>query len=244
MTRDLLREWAKWAELGRDEAERVGESVRNSAVHYIECAILLFLAPYAYARGFDSTIFVDSNELAHALGGVFECGFPLEMAEALSTCYAFEEPWELSHDWAERYANQLTVQLKDLALYLLEDAEFWAQRRAQELLSGAIAKAKSQGAKKAARASHSGRDLLKQTAREHFLKGGPWNSIAEAVDKIAPMLLVITDVPRPLAKTNASRTVRQWLSEYVANDDAAKARLTDTAKAKLKKAKKPHSNIR
>ena len=137
---DLLLDWAEWADLGCEEAEKNNTTILflNSVVHVIECALILLLAPYAIKRGFDSAIFQDSNEFMHAYSGhVFQNGYPLEMAQALSICYSFEAPWEMSPEWAKKYADELTWRLKDIALWEVEESEFWKQRTYDEVQKGA-----------------------------------------------------------------------------------------------------------
>jgi hypothetical protein len=121
---------ADWIELASSSPPPVANSYfKNSVIHVIECALLLWLAPYASKRCFDSEIFIDIYEFAqHCNNDVFQNGYPLEMAEALNTCFSLESPWELSQESAKKYADQLIGQLKDLALYHAEVSEFWSEK--------------------------------------------------------------------------------------------------------------------
>lgn len=91
--RDLLLEWAKLAELTPAEAGEANFDKSPNILHIIEGALLLYLAPYASRRRFDSTIFKNCKELDQVCGAVvFEPGYRLEMAEALRTCFSLEKP--------------------------------------------------------------------------------------------------------------------------------------------------------
>lgn len=123
---ELLLDWAGWSEMGHEAAEMNGDLFAYSVVQTLECALILWLAPYAQSRGFDSEIFRDSNELDHALSDhVFARGYPLEMAQALRTCYSLEQPWAIAPAWAEKYVDDLALQLKNIALYELDASPFW-----------------------------------------------------------------------------------------------------------------------
>lgn len=120
-----LRDWASLYDLKLKDEVEARNLFLNSVVHGIECALLLWLAPYANVRGFDSGIFIDGVELAHYCNShAFPNGYPLEMIEALSLCYSFESPWNLSEEYANKYATELVVRLKDLALYSVEELEY------------------------------------------------------------------------------------------------------------------------
>lgn len=123
----LLDDWIDWASSSPPPEEN--NLFKNSVIHTIECALLLWLAPYASKRGFDSEIFMDIAEFSHHCNAnVFQHGYPLEMAEALTTCFSLESPWGLSQEWAKKYAFQLIAQLKDIALYHAEVSIFWSSK--------------------------------------------------------------------------------------------------------------------
>lgn len=123
----LLDDWIDWASSSPPPEEN--NLFKNSVIHTIECALLLWLAPYARKRGFDSEIFMDIAEFSnHCNAHVFQNGYPLEMAEALNTCFSLESPWGLSQEWAKKYALQLIAQLKDIALYHAEVSKFWSDK--------------------------------------------------------------------------------------------------------------------
>lgn len=99
-----------------------------------------------------------------------------------------------------------------------------------------IKEEKSKQTSAASKESHSGQDMLKQEVKKLFLdKSGQWNSIAEAVSEITPLILGIKNVKRPLVKTNAEISVRRWLSGLIATDANAREKLTESALARLKK---------
>lgn len=99
-----------------------------------------------------------------------------------------------------------------------------------------IKEEKSKQTSAASKESHSGQNMLQQKAQELFLdKQVQWNSIAEAVSEITPKILGIANVKRPLVKTNAERSVRKWLSCFIATDANARKKLTESALARLKK---------
>jgi hypothetical protein len=160
---DLLAEWAGLSEVDstKEELAARGHHLVNSVLHVLECALIRLLLLYrdaarqrASARGrdqgpIDSWAFYDTNELSHACtDGQFPNGYPLELAEALLTCYALEEPCDLSIDEAKRYAASLVNKLKDIALYQIEPLENWgAQLQRENATTGAalqVAQAKTQ----------------------------------------------------------------------------------------------------
>lgn len=106
-----------------------------------------------------------------------------------------------------------------------------------------IEKENSRRASIASKKSHKGRASLKNKTKHIFMsENREWDSIAAAVGYITPKILKIQnealDKSRPLATSNAARTVRDWLSEYVANDKDAAAKLTEKARSRLKKGKR------
>ena len=105
-----------------------------------------------------------------------------------------------------------------------------------------VAKALSSKASLAAAKSHSGRAELRNKACAAFMEGGPWDSIAAAVEKIEPTLTECRTGSRPLSKANAKRTVREWLSNHIKNTPAAMAKLTEAAQKRIKKAQLVASN--
>lgn len=126
---DLLSEWARWADLGEVEAAKYGDiHSMNSVVHHLAVALIIELAPYADRRGFRSEIFKNITELNQVLESAFEPGYWRELAGALELCYSFAEPWGLSPISAKKYADELHRLLKDIALYKLEQADYWKER--------------------------------------------------------------------------------------------------------------------
>lgn len=98
-----------------------------------------------------------------------------------------------------------------------------------------LKRAKSQQSAAAAKASHAGRSDMEAKAKELFLKPAAlWESLNAAAAAIVPDILTMT-VSRPLAKGNAQRTVREWLSAFVASDKTAAEKLTPAARARLKR---------
>jgi hypothetical protein len=200
---EALLAWGEWAEIGREEAAKY-DLGRYGIVHIIECALLLWLAPYASKRNFDSEIFQNGQELGHALEYAFELGYPREMAEALQTCYSFEEPWEISPDWAKCYANQLTAQLKDLALYERTPSEFWKQKieelRAEKETLSASLETIHGGSKKRSDAKD----------KEKFIA---WVKNKNIVVAAVAELLNSNNKDWPLDERYAEKTIRAWYKE-------------------------------
>lgn len=126
----LLDDWIDWASSSPPPEEN--NLFKNSVIHTIECAIILELSPYVANRGFgrNSEMFSNSVELAHYLDGYncFQRGYWVELAKALDTCFALEEPWGISPEWVRKYSETLIYQLKDLALYHAEYSLFWMEK--------------------------------------------------------------------------------------------------------------------
>jgi hypothetical protein len=121
---DRLDDWVSLLDMGSLSEEQEKNMLLNSVIHVIECALILWLSPYASMRGIDSDIFRDINELSHhCYSPLFQRGYPLEMIEALSVCYSIEKPWALSQKSAREYGADLLSRLKDLALYSAEELE-------------------------------------------------------------------------------------------------------------------------
>lgn len=121
---------------------------------------------------------------------------------------------------------------------LFGEAPFNKFDQLEEILSPVVRNSVSKQAKDANKKSHAGRAKLEEDAKRLFLeRETPWNSIAEAVAAITPELLEKRNVSRPLGKGNASRTVREWLSDYVNSNEQARGNLTDKAQARLRKSK-------
>lgn len=93
---------------------------------------------------------------------------------------------------------------------------------------------KSQQTSEAAKVSHDGRTKMREEAHKLFLAApNPWESISAAASEIAPKICTMK-VSRPLAKSNAQRTVREWLRAFVASNSTAADKLTQPARARLK----------
>lgn len=100
-----------------------------------------------------------------------------------------------------------------------------------------VQRAKAQQASAAAKASHDGRTKMRNEAYRCFLAAadGAWGSISAAATAIAPVILEMKGVSRPLAQSNAARTIRDWLSGLVASDPHAAKKLSWAARTRLKR---------
>lgn len=117
-----LEDWICWAE-GEAPSKNEGICFINSIVHMLECALLLWLVPYAWKRGLGSEIF-KTSEFGHYCNDMtFQRGYPLDMAEALSICYSLNSPWEISKEYAAIYKGELIAKLKDIAIWQVDESD-------------------------------------------------------------------------------------------------------------------------
>lgn len=114
---------------------------------------------------------------------------------------------------------------------LIAAHEVFDPRRRKALVESVL----STNAKKASAKSHAGRDVQKKCALDEYMARSEWKSIAAAVKEITPKVLEMKNISRPLARTNANRTVREWISKFIDTNPAARARLSEAARNRLRK---------
>jgi hypothetical protein len=121
----MLADWVAWSEPGNEPSKKhdLREIFINSVIHPIECALVFQLATLKN-KDFDNATLKNINELEYVFP-LCNPGYSLELAHALSTCYSLENPWDLSPEFAHKYARELVAQLKDIALYEIDPSKFW-----------------------------------------------------------------------------------------------------------------------
>jgi hypothetical protein len=141
--------------------------------------------------------------------------------------------------------NLARLELLMHKLYILPLRDFDEVQRELKRAAKAVEDARQEGVKsekdaqstkasRAAKASHSGRTTQQQQAVKLFLEApSQFTSLSAAAQSIVPEILKMT-VSRPVAKTNAQRTVTEWLRAAVVSDEKAAAKLTSAARARLK----------
>jgi len=102
--------------------------------------------------------------------------------------------------------------------------------------SAEIAKAKRDSQVNAATKSHEGRKLTREYTINQFMqKNGVWDSISHAAKDLEKEVVQYSSMyPRPLAPTNASRSIREWIGGYLRENPEAKHKISEKGQRLLK----------
>ena len=102
--------------------------------------------------------------------------------------------------------------------------------------SAEIAKAKRDSQVNAATKSHEGRKLTREYAINQFMqKNGAWDSISHAAKELQEEVIQYSRIySRPRAPTNANRSIREWIGDYLQENPEAIHKISEKGQRSLK----------